>query len=168
MTVTESGLTWNGQYLPSLYIYQSDDRCDTTTPGSHTIDFRSVFLESTLVLKAGETSTFFGPESLTTYAGPTSGVITSTILNFYPDSPGDQSMPGMSCEELCGYCRLFFPTVSVFYWPVESANTACLASGNSTPSTAAPHDPRVTAKRRSPDGNDAGPTTIVNSAGFTL
>ena len=168
LTVTESGLPWNGQYLPSLYVPQSTDRCHWNQTGPYTIDFRTALIESTLVLKDGEAFTFFGNTDVKTYTGPVSEVITSTYLNYYPDSPGDQFEPGMSCEELCGYCRLFFPSVSVFYWPVTDANTACLTSGNSTPTSTNFHDPRVTARRRSPQDGGSGPVTIVNEAGFTL
>ena len=168
MTVTESGLTWNGQYLPSLYIFHSTDRCNGGVSGWETPDYRTALIESTLVLKEGEAFTFFDFDNMITYTGPISEAITSTYRNWIPSDPGNQERPGMSCEELCGYCRLFFPSVSVFYWPVPDASTACLASSNSTPSTASVQNSSVTVHARSPDDNGSGPSTIVNEAGFTL
>ena len=72
--------------------------------------------------------------------------------------------PGQFCGGLCGFCNLYYPTVSVYYWPVPSPNTACLTS-----STAAPSYPGLNARVLHPHPRSlANNDSILVSNGIRL
>ena len=81
--------------------------------------------------------------------------------------------PGNICAGACGDCELYFPVVYVYYWPVEGADTSCLAGTNSS----SQHQPvagtnstgGIPVKARGIEGKKRdGVSTVVNSDGFTL
>ena len=89
--------------------------------------------------------------------------VTSTELlgPEYGKSPHGME-PGQYCGGVCGFCELFYPDVSVFYWPVPSPNTACLTSTASAQSSL--NARALYASPRGLPGNDS----ILVSDGFTL
>lgn len=53
-----------------------------------------------------------------------------------PSSTVPENIPTSTCQTY--NCNIFYQYVSIFYWPSESQNTACLASLASPPPTAIP------------------------------
>ena len=112
-----------------------------------------------------------------TYTGP-STVSYTTVYDLFPmEGPdyadGEGGYPaGQACGGGCGVCRLLFPEVFVYYWPVSDPNTACLTSAGTT--TAAPATRSDMAARGVPvqvrglSGVSGAGGTLVNPNGFTL
>ena len=119
-------------------------------------------------VSAGVTGTDYGTFTLrTTYTAPTTISTTfTTVLGPLPDEDPAGALPGEICGGVCGGCAVYYPTVSVFYFPPATQNTACLT-------TAAPVLP--TQKRRDMVGGYpieareiAGNASIVVMDDFTL
>ena len=103
----------------------------------------------------------------TTVQLPTLSVTTvTTVLAPAPDTDPMGALPGQLCNGLCGGCQIYFPTVNVFYFPVESPNTACMSNNGSIGATSGP----VLASRgyaARPSVLPRGVSTVVTD-GFTL
>lgn len=172
----------------------SDPHCDhassvSTLPGSY------ITVASALaILAKGETLTtqIHPPQSsgtpngwlnnviMTTYTGPTT-VSFTTVSALFPgvlanDACFTSLCPGAICGGSCGHCRVFAPTVYVYYWPVAEPNTACLSTtGQTSTMTAAITSLQsavsgrgLAVKARGLSGVSGGGGTLVNSNGFTL
>ena len=114
------------------------------------------------------------------YTGPTT-VSYTTVYDLF----GFQDMAacidggcaaGVICGGDCGSCKVFFPEVFVYYWPVPSPNTACLSPATQpSPITAATAIPsggvsarNIPVQARGLSGVSGSGGTLVNSNGFTL
>ena len=103
-----------------------------------------------------------------TVIGPTTEYITVTPdLNIGFFGPY-VVRPGEACGGDCGVCQLYFPEVSVLYWPAASPHTACLSTkmdasiSNNATLTEFSVWPRTLVKQKT----DA--STLVDANGFTL
>ena len=78
----------------------------------------------------GVTGTNYGTYTLeTTYTAPTTISTTfTTVLGPQPDMDPAGALPGEICGGICGGCNVYYPTVSVFYFPPATQNTACLTT----------------------------------------
>ena len=109
-----------------------------------------------------------------TFSGPTTVYCTMTDHLVAPQFVGGPlynppKPPGQRCGGQCGSCMLFYPLVTVHYWPVSDANTACLsASHNSSTLLALDTSTAsgLTVRRRGISELPAGVSTLV-SDGFT-
>lgn len=103
--------------------------------------------------------------SVSTYtAGTTIYATFTTVLGPAYDTSNEQGPIGEHCAGNCGSCDLYFPSVSVYYWPVASANTACL--GNATAATAQARALSKGIGLHPRALNGAGSTLVLD--GFTL
>ena len=97
----------------------------------------------------------------------------TTLLGPGPDTDPNGAVPGEICGGVCGACNIFFPSVSVYYWPVTSQNTACLA-GNSAAASSAAVSLTARAVDAYPRGLEAHPRALNGNEsilvldGFTL
>ena len=137
---------------------------------------------STVILAQQSVGTPGYDNSLVTsiYTGPTT-VSYTTVIDLFPFNDGSEAQdggyaPGVICGGLCGDCKVFFPEVFVYYWPVASPNTACLDSTTQASAiTAAPAVPsgsvlarNIPVQARGLSGVSGSDGTLVNSNGFTL
>ena len=149
--VVASGRSCDVEYdeLFQAYIDYADPVCssyyETSIPFSvwdslsSVIDGKTAVRKSLLtVLVPGQTITTQIPDynsSLsfyqtvqTTLSGPSSVYATATDLLISVPLNALGGQPGQRCGGICGYCQVLFPTVYVYYWPVEQQDTACLTS----------------------------------------
>ena len=102
--------------------------------------------------------------SYSTFTGP-NNVYATLTTDFWDPFAGGAPMvfiPGQVCGGACGVCQLHFPTVSVYYWPVSSPNTACPGiSPNSIPQ----NNTKIQARTLDVTGNQ---TMSVDSNGYSL
>ena len=75
--------------------------------------------------------------------------------------------PGERCGGSCKACSLYFPSVNVHYWPVESPNTACLTSTVAGPDLSKQMKRGLKVVARSLEV-PRGVSTLVNDEGFTF
>ena len=151
-------------------------RVATSIPPDHSVTYAeliTVITEGQVVattsfvvyrLKDGGVS-YSPTTSVSTYtAGTTIYATFTTVLGPAYDSSNEQGPIGEHCAGNCGSCDLYFPSVSVYYWPVGSANTACL--GNATAATA---QARALSRKAGPQPRAlSGAGSILVSDGFTL
>ena len=129
-------------------------------------------------LTAGETSAVMVPEytNYTTrtaeqiFTGPTTVFYTtsnSLMGRWFTDGHMGPVPPGYRCSGKCFECKLFFFTVSVYYWPEKSPNTACLSTASSTTKGNSVSIPGMKVEARSLTGMAVDATTFITS-GFIL
>lgn len=77
------------------------------------------------------------------------------------------SSPGRRCGGNCNNCQLYFQAVYVYYWPVDSPNTACLSSNDMGGWVNGSLSFHEDVRQRGLSGLSGSATTLI-SAGFTL
>ena len=133
------------------------------------------YAEQLTVINAGDVFTSYTYENgKYSTIGNTASVATTlvttitTVLQPPPDTDPNGAVPGEICGGFCGACNIYFPSVSVYYWPVATPNTACLSGSTVAPSqaslTARGVEAGLIAHPRALDGNGS----ILVSDGFTL
>ena len=127
----------------------------------------------TLITALPAPSTYSAFLSDWTYVGPTT-VSTTWVRDLF-DVNGRFGLgnpiapePYAPCGGACGICQLYFPTVYVYYWAVESPNTACLDTAYTTATLE-----NITSSANAPQPRGLSKitdtvSTLVNSEGFTL
>lgn len=177
-----------------MLVLTAEPHCHQTASESVPERFVTVATLYT-ILTARQTVIAFLPPDLTagkppyaatylnrTFTGPTTASRT-TVHDLFPLVTPDRfggamdggAPPGMMCGGACGLCEIIFPTAYVYYWPIVSPNTACLASTASNCSTPVTKREvydlpagKIVAEPRSLAGLPDSVSTIVNSNGFTL